>query len=110
MESGAMLKLRVADSAARLKGCARCRVKQHRRAASHRGWPIISSIRRDQPLAGSFCVAVLQAMHGATPGADVSSGVCANCQIAATALKMQSTKTTTSRTVRPFSCELTSRL
>ena len=35
--TGAMLKLRVADSTSRLKRCARCRVEQHRRAASRRG-------------------------------------------------------------------------
>jgi hypothetical protein len=62
----------------------------------------------DQLLAGSFGADGWQATHGATPGAEVSSGVCANCQIATTALKMQSTKTRISRTVRPFSCERTS--
>jgi hypothetical protein len=68
------------------------------------------SIRLDQPLAGSFGADVWQAMHGATPGAEVSSGVRANCQIATTTLKMQSTKISISRAVRPFSCERTSSL
>jgi len=62
----------------------------------------------DQLLAGSFGAGVWQAMHGETPGAELSSGVCANCQITTTTLKMQSTKIRISRSVLPFSCERTS--
>ena len=57
----------------------------------------------DQLLVGNFGANVWQAMHGATPGAEVSSGVCANCQITTTTLEMQSMKMRISSTVRPFS-------
>jgi hypothetical protein len=60
-------------------------------------------MRLDQLLAGSFGADVWQAMHGATPGTELSSGVCANCQITTTTLKMQSMKIRISSTVRPFS-------
>ena len=64
----------------------------------------------DQPLTGSFGADVWQAMHGATPGSKVSNEVCANCQITATMLKMQSTKIRISSAVLPFSCERTNSL
>src|SRR5262249_52617064 len=50
------------------------------------------------------------ATHGLVPGAGVVSGVCANCQIEKTILRIKATKTATSRTPRPFSCDRTTRL
>jgi hypothetical protein len=64
----------------------------------------------DQPLAGCFGADAWQAMHGATPGSEISNEVCANCQIRTTTLKMQSTKTRISSAVLPFSCERTNSL
>jgi hypothetical protein len=60
--------------------------------------------------AGSFGADVWQAMHGATPGSEIAKEVCANCQIATTMLKMQSTKIRISSAVLPFSCERTNSL
>jgi hypothetical protein len=72
--------------------------------------PRLACWRLDQLLVGSFEPDVWQAMHEATPGSKVSNEVCANCQITATMLKMQSTKIRISSAVLPFSCERTNSL
>lgn len=72
---------------------------------------IRKQIQMDQlPARTSDLLVVWHATHDLFSRGEVVKGVCANCEIVKTMLRIQATKTAISRMARPFSSDVTSKL